>query len=68
MLSKIANFFRSELSDPAVQRGVIVVISMLAVKFGLKYGVDRSRADVLATAVWSFLTIAVARMPGKGQS
>lgn len=64
MLSKIWNLICAELGDPAVQRGIIVMLSML----GLKYGLDRAHADTLATAVWSALTIAVSRMPGKGQS
>lgn len=63
MLSKLWNFIRAELSDPAVQRGIIVVLSMI----GLKYGLDQVHSDDLATAIWAAVTIVLSRMPGKAQ-
>ena len=64
MLSRIIAIFKAELTDPAVKRGIIVVISMI----GIKHGLDQVHADELAVAIWAFVTVGVSRMPGKDKS
>lgn len=64
MISKFIDFLHSEFTDPAVQRGIIVVISLI----GIKYGLDQVHSDAIATAIWAFVSIGLSRMPGKGQT
>lgn len=64
MISKFLDFIHAEFTDPAVKRGIIVVLSLI----GIKYGLDQIHSEDLATAIWALVSVGLSRMPGKGQS